>query len=144
MTHLIAFKTADTSHIADVSLNDDPHLFVPVEANSVYTVTGQVLVSHSALGGDGINMGFSGGTGSLYVYGNNGTEVGAMITSTSQTFGRLIDPGAVSTLGQCYWIRGYLDTSGSPTNYRWRFAQNVSNGIASIVKEGSWMHLVKI
>ena len=137
-THLLAFKDTDTSKTSDTTLANDPDLVLSsLDPNSIYTFTGMLLVGT----GTEINFDFTSVIGHVTVWGIAHSGNMGYTASLTSDFQGLTGGGG---LGDAYWLRGWLDTSGSSVAFAIRWAQRTSSGTASVLKEGSWLHAVQI
>ena len=147
-----ARKTADESVTSSTTLQDDNHLVVAVVASAVYvlemwvayisasetpdlkfafTLPASATASFSALGL------FTSVTGSTA----GSIEAGAQLAQTTPTAS--INVGAVNgNLGMV--VRGLVITGASAGNVTFQWAQAVSNGTATTVKQDSWLMLRRV
>lgn len=140
--HLIAFKTSNTSFGANqVSISspgaDDPHLQVPLAANSVYTLKGQVVMGGVA---GRFDVSVPGGTtATITTFGDGaGTTINVqgVTNAATDTVGLAV--------GVVYFFYGVIHTSVTAGTLIVRFAQQSSLPTPPTSNDGSWIHLVKI
>jgi ABC-type tungstate transport system permease subunit len=132
-------KTSDESVASSTTLQDDNDLVVALEANSYYHFeVMHVYTGHSAAD---LKVGFTGPAGSTghfsvrYSAAGAGNAVGGAGALQSA-----VGSSTVSVSGSI----GYIYTAGTAGNLQLVWAQNTSNATATVMKEGSWIRVVKI
>jgi len=136
-SNLIVTKPTDTVKTNDNTVSNDPHLTVPVEANSVYHIDAFLLWT-SATTPD-IRFGFSGPSGSTMFWGNDlDSPNGSCANGISTT--RTGSGGGVNVYRMSN-LRGVLHTSASAGSFSVRWAQNTSNIQATTMRRGSRLRL---
>ncbi|MEV0993408.1 hypothetical protein [Nonomuraea sp. NPDC050202] len=149
MQQVHALKTADESVVSSTTMQDDDHLFVPVDANTVYWVTALILYSASTAGDLKIGWSGPGGTSFEWVsdgFGSASSASGVDTVSRSyQTLGNTPAPGGNGTgvIVSCI-PRGVLITGGSAGTFRFRFAQLASDPGATTVRAESILILRRL
>lgn len=149
---LFAYKDGDTTIISDSTLNDDPDLFLTVEALAVYRLTAYFKV----LGGTTGDIKFqfntpsADGSGS---WGSHGLSVASTSESTigttavrSQRF-TMDSSGSFGTVssatGQAMDVSGILRTSSAGT-FQLSWAQDTSTATDTVLQSDSWIELLRV
>jgi hypothetical protein len=144
-----ASKPSDTSRISTVTLAADPDLTLPVDANKTYMV--ESFVQYTAIAGTGdIKATWSAPAGATF----NGMGTGVMISSGNyQEFaygptGNLLSTTVAydggGALLMSFRLSGMLVVSSTSGSLTFNWAQNTSNGTATVVKAGSSMFLRRV
>lgn len=144
-------KTADQSKTNDASFTATPdaHLSVPVLANTVYSVEVHGIYQAGATGQIKFDMTFPSGTmeGGSWEY-DAGTDAGGAVNwaanaSMAQTSPAAFVAGLVGTGANVpFRLTGSLHVGVTGGSLLLRWAQNVSNGTATILRKGTWMRVV--
>lgn len=148
---LHARKTATTTVTNNNVASDDPHLTLPVQANSIYEMDGVFYVSSSSTGPD-IQIGFTGPAGSTGTW--SGTGPGTSSTADPDTV-RTVASGlgagntrayGISTTGTVYGIQvtGMFEMAGSGGNVTVQWAQSSVNAAGTNLLLYSWFRLTKV
>lgn len=147
-TPLVAFKTSDQLATNTTVLANDTQLFIPVEANATYKLSGflEFTGPTTAQGTGDLKTDMTLPAGSTFRWAHLGAISGsanamdsvAMANGTQRalgTFGIGTDISAV--------VSGYLITGVNAGNMQLQFAQNVANAIATTMRAGSWLELIR-
>jgi hypothetical protein len=148
---LSAVVTSDTTVTSSTSFVDAAGMVLALAASSTYLIDGYLAYSAGATGDIQVAWsspdGWSGswswqGLGSAAVGGAgdmNGVRIGPNIEAFSVVLG-----GSDSFSGALAARLGmYIATDATAGSLQLRFAQNVSNGTASVVRQGSWLRAQK-
>lgn len=135
----VKVKTADTSRANTAAYAADPHLVVPVLANTVYMVEVKGVYQAGATGSIKFQMSFP--TGATMEAGSweydPGTDEWAA-TTMSGTSPHSFVVGLVGTGGNLpFRLNGSLHVGANAGNLSLDWAQNASNGTATIVRKGT-------
>lgn len=145
---LFAYKDGDTTIISDSTLNDDPDLFVTVEALAVYKLTSYFKV----LGGTTGDIKFqwntpsADGSGSWGAYGldSGAAGVSGATRVLRVTMDASITYGTVSSgSGQVLIGSGLVRTSSAGT-FKLSWAQDTSTATDTVLQSDSWMELLRV
>lgn len=143
-----ARKTADQTVNNSVALVADTALTLPVVANAVYEVSGQVLYSttttadmqaqFAAPAGAALEWAYSG-------YGSTATGSPSSVNLARLTLGNIITPGGIGT-GSRIGFRplGILTTGGTAGSLTLTWAQGVAEVSDTVVHAGSFLKLTRI
>lgn len=144
--HLGVYKSADTTRNSagtGTTLTADPHLSVEVAASAAYLVTARLAVDADAV--PDFKWDFTGPPGATlndYTYlawgAANLHDYGTL--PTLGTVGAAIGDGNVRPV----MLDGTLLTAGTAGSLTLRWAQNTSSANNTILKAGSFLHLVRI
>lgn len=141
-------KSGDTSRSNDVTPTADPHLVLPVVANSAYII--DMVIFYDALAAADIRTNWVGPTGSGYRILFDGIiTTGTALTedfirSHTETVG---DTGAAGNgVGVRYTasVRGTVTVGATAGNFEFHWAQLVSSGTATRLQAGSYMRLHRV
>lgn len=137
----IAYKTADEPVTSSTTLQDDDHLVVPVLANGVYLIEG-LIIAQGATAGD-IKLGFTYPASPLSNYWSmrkfhNPAQVTGEGAAGSEQADVAVTPSPVVLLTIIF--RNGVNAG----NWKVQWAQNASNGTATIVKAGSYLKYRKV
>lgn len=139
---LNAYKAADTSRVTTTTLANDPDLLVSVAASAWYWIDCVLTYEGSTQGSSDLKYAWSVPTGTTMACQQEGiTTAGA----STAGFARGVSGGTAGTSGAGnQWtmrISGTVKTSTTPGTLVLQWAQNTSNGVATIVHAGSGMFL---
>lgn len=149
---LFAYKTADEQVSTSTVMQNDNHLFLSVEANSVYKVQGFLMQSVGGTVVD-IRVDFTFPSGCTWYGGGIGPHLGITAVSSGEAeFAGVQDgssPSGVTIYGSnstpsTILIAALLVTGGTAGTLQLRWAQGTSHATATVLKEGSWLHLQKM
>lgn len=141
----LKYKTADTSRVSTAAYADDPDLAATVAASAVYFVEVYGVYQAGATGQIKFQMTFPSGTmeaGSWHY--DPGVDEWAANASISQASPAAFVAGLTGTGGNLpFRLQGTLvvGTTGGTLALQW--AQNVSNGTATILRKGTIMRLTR-
>lgn len=139
-------KAVDESVTSSITLQDDDALLLPVSANATYEL--RVTVYYSAAAGGGLKCGFTFPAGATLTAGVVGYLPGGSFTisRTSASFTSGLSNLAVEGGSQQSTAdySGTLITASTSGTIRMLWAQNISNGTATVVKAGSLLRLTRI
>lgn len=132
----VAIKTADTIKVNDNTYADDPHMAIPLDSNSHYTL--KAFIYYNAHGTPDMKFRFGAMTGATIAWGYDWD-------STAQTV--YTGTTAVTVVGvsanRAILLVGTVYTSNAVT-LAFQWAQNVSNANATTMKRGSWLEVTKL
>ena len=144
-----AWKDGDTTIQSDSSLNDDPDLVLPVEANANYVIYGYLKYLGSTVGDFKYQLtGPTGATGSWGAY-----QLGPLGATTSQdakeslrtTIGAPRSVPSVSTgSGQVIMITGFLRISSTAGNLVVQWSQDTSTAADTTLQSDSFIQLQRV
>ena len=144
-SHVI--KPADESVTSSVTLQNDDHLFLQVEANTNYWLMCLLLYAGNTAGD--LQPTFSGPSGATFTWLSD--ALGSGITTTSDIVSRSMQNisgnpafGAVTGSDAVAIPKGLLQVGSSGGTFRFRWAQSVSSGTATILREGSMMMIRRL
>ncbi|MGY0062854.1 hypothetical protein ACWY4P_41015 [Streptomyces sp. LZ34] len=148
-----AVKAANTTRASTTTKTDDPDLTMTVVANAVYYVE-FILAAQSSSTTPNINTAWnvpSGSTGLKFAHGptNNAatfvtrTDTNARVSAHGYTTGLdyIINGSGVSV---AILEKSIVTTGGSGGTIAMQWAQNTSNGTATVVEAGSYMYIRRI
>lgn len=138
----VKVKTTDTSRANTTSLVDDPHLVIPVLANTVYSVDMYGVYQAGGTGLFTVRMALPSGAtmsgGSWHA--DTGTdEWAACAVQESATPYAFVGGLAGTGTNLVFRLQSSLHVGANPGNLSLQWAQQVSNGTATILRKGSWM-----
>jgi len=149
MQPLYVRKVTDESLVSSTTLQDDNSLLLPVEANAVYEL--DAVIYYSTRSDTDIKMQWTLPSGFMewIAY---GLASGATGTSGSVVFERQFlsstpvfgGAGAENSTFLSVSVKGSIHIGTTPGNMRLRWAQNVSNATATIVRGDSFMVLKRL
>lgn len=144
-----AYKTADQDS-TDTTLQDDTHLSVTVEADSVYKFEAN-LVAQGTEAAD-LQIAFSGpadavaawapGGATLSVAGPDG-QGNIKMAAKGLGDGDATAVGILAAPGQVITPSGHLITGPTPGSLTLRWAQNADTGTTTL-RKGSWLELIRL
>lgn len=142
---VFALKTGTESVTSSTTLQNDDQLFLPVAANAKYALEGFIAYTADAAGD--LKRDFTGPSGTTMSYANFGANAGGL-TEYDVVMASLSDVtrvlGGNGATAMCFQPKGYVATGGSSGILQFRFAQNVSSGVATSVLVGSWIKLTRL
>lgn len=138
----VRIKTADTSRPNDAAFTSDPHLSVPVAANTRYAVLYHLVYQAGTTGQMKMRLTFP--AGATFEAGTWGYEPGtfdwqaAAVLSGGSPYalvsGLVGGSANVPTL-----VTGALHVGSTAGTLDLQWGQTVSNGTATILRKGSWV-----
>lgn len=147
----IAYKSTDTSITNDAAYDDDPHLAISVLASAVYAVevygvyqagaTGQIKFQMTHPSGSTMEAG-------SWEY-DAGTDASSQVNwaanaSLGSSSPSAFVAGLVGTGGNVpFRLTGLLIVGSTAGTLALQWAQNVSNGTATILRKGTYMRLTR-
>jgi hypothetical protein len=150
MLPLTVTKATTESVTSSTVLQDDDELFLPVEANATYLMYMFLLHDSDATVAGDIKIGFSSPASSVWAWGVHGANTAATsnsaVTSVNmslQTTSSTVSFGGGDSAGTTAWVSGTLVTDGTAGNLTLQWAQDTSNAVASRVRQGSYMTLIR-
>ena len=141
----VKVKTADTSRANTAAYADDPHLVVPVLANTVYSVDLYGVYQAGATGLFKVQFTFPSGatmSGGSWAYDPGTDEWAAVATQESGSPYAMVAGLAGAGVNYPFRLQASLHVGANAGNLAFQWAQNVSNGTATIVRKGSWMRVL--
>lgn len=135
-------KAADESVTSSAVLQNDDALFFAIGANETWQFTMQIKNSCGATGL--FKWAFtlpSGATGFCNV---NGNFLGSLTMALDLTTGGAYTGGAIAATGMPAILTGYVVNSSNAGTVQFQFAQNVSNGTATIVHKSSTLTAIRV
>lgn len=137
-------KTADTSRASTATYANDPHLSVPVLANTVYSFELYGLYQAGATGQFKVQVTMPAGAtmeaGSWHY--DPGTDEWAPIATALASPAQFVT-GLVGTGNNLpFKLRGSVHVGATAGNVVLQWAQTTSNATATILRKGTWMKLV--
>lgn len=152
MQPLYVEKSADQSIASSTANTNDNALLVPVAANAKYIVSGMLL--YSAHSSADIKIGWSGPSDATFdwIIHAQTTATGGVASNgvvvDRQVIGNSAFPlggfGAENTTYMTAPLTGRLVTSSTAGTLQLNWAQQTSNGTASIMRAGSWLMLNRV
>lgn len=148
MLPLHAQKDSDTTIISDSTLNDDPDLFVTVEANAVYVLDFFLIVLGGTTGD--FKMQFDGPTGSTGTWGAYAldTTAAAVAGATNVIRTTLANPRSYGTVssasGQVLIGRGLVRTDATAGTFKLSWSQDTSTATDTVLVTNSWIELRRV
>ena len=145
---LFAYKTANESVTSSAALQNDDHLVLPVAANAVYQVQAY-LRYEGATAGD-LSCDFTLPASAALQLGVFGLHTTATTTTdvhviTAYNGTGLMAFGALGAGTDCSaFFNGTFTTAGTAGNLQFRWAQSVSSGTATIMKQYSYLKAVRV
>src|SRR5215471_9611652 len=140
---IVALKTVDTTRNTTTTMTNDPDLFVPVAAASIYEIRGCLYYTGAASSAD-LKFTFTIPTGASGYYfpcrqnlsGNFTGSFGDQWTSTetANTTGT-----TVPTNLMVVFIQGFLTVAGTAGNLQLQWAQNTSSGTNTNMRANSFL-----
>lgn len=138
---IMARATADTSKTSNTTLGNVTGLAVAVAASTEYALDGYLAYTGNSTGD--IKFAWTiptGLTGHWGISSDDTTTPGDLKTSIATAYTTVITAGGGSLNAT---VKGYMLTSNAGT-LQLQFAQNTSDGTATVVKAGSWIRLTKL
>ncbi|HEY6021927.1 MAG TPA: hypothetical protein VIY48_19285 [Candidatus Paceibacterota bacterium] len=142
-----AIKSATTARASTTVLANDPHLVLSLAANATYELSGFLEYNGQPTAGADFKMDWTIPAGSTLQYARNG-YISNSVTQTDQV---VTDEATIRVLGTFGTttnvsanIKGVLVTGGTSGNIQLRWAQNVSNAIATSLLINSFIKLERI
>lgn len=142
-------KTSDESVTSSTTLQNDDELFIPVVASATYIMTSMIVYRAAATPQIKINWTVPAGGTMLWTPGSLDSAVTAGFNGNINK--AIYDLSVAPTLG-CGGAAqsivatpsGVITTSSTAGNLQFQWAQFASNATATVVKAGSWIHLVRV
>ena len=147
---LWALKTVDESVTSSTTLQNDDTLLHPVEASTTYEFEALLALTGNVTGD--FKMAFTFPAASTCYWGAVGpssADAGFGTAGSAQlaaTFGSASGTAVAysgSTTAVVILVKGVLVVSTTPGNLQLQWAQNTSNGTATVVKAGSYLRAAK-
>lgn len=144
-----AYKTADesvSSANTGTTLQNDDHLVLALEANSVYEIDGYVAYEGAATPAGDLKLQFTVPSGGAMRWTTNGAPTGAL-TSFDAVANAASSTRVLGTNGatvMAFSPKGWVTTAGTAGNLTLQWAQNASNATSTTLKLGSWIQITRI
>lgn len=148
-TVLRKIKTANTDKTSDTTLAADPHLFVPIAANSIYLLFGWFVYSGAAAPAGGIQFDWTGPAGFSMRWSSNGVNghggVGALTDNDVVVINAADIRNHGTNLGTKMSMHpmGVVRTVGTAGTLALRWAQATSNATATTLEIDSFIRVEK-
>jgi hypothetical protein len=149
---LMARCTADTSKTSNTTLGDVTGMSVTLEANATYALNAAVIYTGNSVGD--FKFAWSGPSGVGGSWAALGPRVNQNPTGAGERFNytdfgvlsitTTLNLSADSAFPILAMPHGFVTTGGTGGTFKLQFAQDFSDGTATVVKAGSWMRLVRI
>lgn len=152
---LFAYKTADESVTSSAALQNDDHLTLSVEANAIYTMT--LFIEYIAGTTGDLQYAFTYPANASVTHGVAGLDITATGSSGAAAVPNFSGPGrdtstptSARNLGGAggsfahAFMMGLLEVGVTAGSLTLQWAQAVSDGTATTLKQGSWMKLDRI
>lgn len=138
----IAIKPTDTSRASDVTVTDDPHLFVRgLNSSERYDIV-MCLLLESGAGEFQIDTVYSGGSWSMWSLTSGEAGYGGTTGNFQELSGDSISTGSPpGRTGELVYFRGSINPS---TEFGLQWAQDTTNTDPSTIKAGSWLRLTEV
>lgn len=141
-TSACVVKSADESLTSNSTLQDDDELVIALAANTDYAFTAWLYVVTAS--SPQFKMAFTvpAATTNLVwstAYANTNGAAGAVVASVLQTASDAAATISTSSTVLKIQVSGSFHTGANAGNLTLRWAQDVSNGTATVVKAGSWL-----
>jgi hypothetical protein len=139
-------KTADEPLASNATVQDDDHLYLPVQANATYLFSGWVWYTAASTAVD-IRISFGVPSGAQMFRSalgqvNGATTVSGVLDTAVLPAGTADGRGAYTTpLSTVY--TGYLITAGTAGTFQLRWAQVAAGADVVTLKAGSWIQLTR-
>lgn len=146
MQPISVVKAADESVVSSTTLQDDNHLFLPLEANASYTVEGG-LYYDGVFNAGNLKLTWALPAGATIYWSPNAPATGgtAAFASQATTSGNLTvgtyGTGGTKTTAS---ISATVMTAGTAGNMTLRWAQDASNATATTIYAKSWLRAIRI
>lgn len=137
----VKVKTTDTSRSNNAAYSDDPHLVIPVLANTVYSVDMYGVYQAGATGLFKVQFALPSGAtmaGGSWHYDPGADEWAATAIQESTTPYAMV-AGLAGTTNFPFRLQASLHVGANAGNLAFQWAQNVSNATPTIVRKGSWL-----
>ncbi|MFF7180129.1 collagen-like protein [Streptomyces sp. NPDC008121] len=142
---LLAHKLADEPVTLSTVLQDDDHLAIAVAANATYALDSYLDVEADPAAD--ITLGWSAPAGATLSWTDSGISAGNTGNIGSLKQGRNDLPATsgvgIVVAGSVVRPAGVLRTAGTAGTLRLRWAQTVSSATPTILKNGSWIRLIR-
>jgi hypothetical protein len=134
-------KTADQSVTSSTTLIDDTHLQFAIAAQHEYVFELMLAVTGPGF----LKVAFNAPSGSAGWWVIEQTISGSRNTATVLT-STFVDGEALggNTNGDLVWLNGYVDNGATAGTVKLRWAQQTSNGSATILKKGSYLRAYRV
>jgi hypothetical protein len=145
---LHAHKDSSTTIISDSSLNDDPDLFVTVEANAIYVLEFFFIVLGGTTGD--FKMQFDGPTGTTGTWGAYAldTTAAAVAGATNVIRTPIGSPRSYGTVssasGQVLIGRGLVRTDATAGTFKLSWSQDTSTATDTTLVDNSYIELRRV
>ena len=144
----IAVKPADTSRTNNASRTADPHLFLPVAANAVYSV--DLMCQMDGSSGTDFGFNWAAPASASFTAIVSGLQLGAANANADQFFSPADSSpwsGAVGLIGAGnsigFLLRGTLITGSASGIFQFNWAQQTSGATSTILHKGSTLTLIR-
>ncbi|MFD0657166.1 hypothetical protein [Thermocatellispora tengchongensis] len=143
-----AIKPGDESVTNSITPQNDDHLFLPVEANTVYWLDAFIKADGAAAAE--IQIGWTGPAGADLDWISDGLTTAATtgVDAVSRSLQGITNLPNVGLIGSgsnvVIPIRGVLTVAGTAGTLQFRWAQGVANATATRVRGGSVMRLTRM
>lgn len=139
----------ETLPLSTTTMQDDDHLFLPVEANATYLMDGDIIYSATATAD--LQVGWSGPSGaamewSSWAYsaaGSGSPAYEGILKFESRNIGQTQAWGGTGAIIHAQ-PKGCLSTSGTAGTLKFRWAQQTSEATGNIVYAKSWIRLQRV
>lgn len=144
-----AYKTADESRSSTTTLTADGELFIPVEANAKYLLTGFLITSQNNIpaAGFGFRVGWYGPTGATLSWSSYGTSSQTTATTYDVTVNSITQTRDWAANGTTFMSgapQGSLEVGSTSGTFGVRWSQVASSGTATFMRAKSWIRLERI
>lgn len=143
----IVRKSADEQVTSNTTVQDDDHLVIALEANSVYAIDSFLMFDSDATAD--IKFTFAGPSGSTIAFTSDGISAGnsnniGSIKMDVNTAGVEAVLGGFIGTKTCIRPAGVIVTAGTAGNIVFRWAQNATSGTPTTIYANSWLRAQKI
>jgi hypothetical protein len=144
-TILMVRKTAPKTITSSTTLEPDNHLFLPVEANTIYFLDSYLAYSGAADPAGGIKIDWTGPAGFSIDWANFGVNQGALTSydAVQQTAAGTRNLGTNGATPMTARPAGTIIVAGTPGTLTLRWAQGVSNATGTTLGANSVIRLMK-
>jgi hypothetical protein len=147
--HLLAQKTADESVASSTALQNDDHLFLPVQAGALYELHAWLLYTGAAdpAGGLSIDWTLPAAAGMQWTYYGvlQNTSPALLTYDTVVLSGGGTRPiGTNGATVMSLQPKGYVITGANAGTLQMRWAQAISHATATVLKTGSFVRLIRL
>lgn len=134
-------KPSDESIVSSTTLQNDDHLVLPMSANTIYFIQGMFIITGNTSGD--MLFQWSVPSGAVLNWASDtissiSTSLTDQVSRTGQTAGSLPAFGTITGGTAVVPFKGILNMGSTGGVMRARWAQNTSNGTATVMKAGSY------